>query len=155
MACASYLRTHLNAAYYCGALLGCDAGLPGTASQGRCKKRHAEGHLVAEGHRARPNRAAAQMAGGGQGDKYLCAFCAFEPPAHAPMKRKQKKNYIGRESSPYINLGKGDTLAQTSRDPPPPQGYRTENAIGDLEGCWKLPPPGPGCEEYFCSTIDE
>eukprot|EP00983_Pelagomonas_calceolata_P084146 1156303-Pelagomonas_calceolata.AAC.4 len=36
------------------------------------------------------------------------------------LPRKEKKNYVGRGNSPYINLGKGDTLAQKSRESPPP-----------------------------------
>eukprot|EP00983_Pelagomonas_calceolata_P048636 1141144-Pelagomonas_calceolata.AAC.3 len=44
--------------------------------------------------------------------------------------------------------GKGDTLAQESRESPPPQSYETENANGDLEGYKKHPAPEPGYEEY-------
>eukprot|EP00983_Pelagomonas_calceolata_P056054 1144425-Pelagomonas_calceolata.AAC.1 len=35
-------------------------------------------------------------------------------------KKKKKKNYADRGNSPYINQGKGDTLAQKSRESPPP-----------------------------------
>eukprot|EP00983_Pelagomonas_calceolata_P011856 380684-Pelagomonas_calceolata.AAC.1 len=37
---------------------------------------------------------------------------------------KEKKNYVGRGNSPYINQKKGDTLAQKSRESPPPQSYK-------------------------------
>eukprot|EP00983_Pelagomonas_calceolata_P080603 1155219-Pelagomonas_calceolata.AAC.1 len=47
--------------------------------------------------------------------------------------------------------GKGDTIAQKSRESPPPppspplsQSYRTESANGDLKGYWKQLAPGPG-----------
>eukprot|EP00983_Pelagomonas_calceolata_P006297 208488-Pelagomonas_calceolata.AAC.2 len=32
-----------------------------------------------------------------------------------------KENYVGRGNSPYINQGKGDTLARKSGESPPPQ----------------------------------
>eukprot|EP00983_Pelagomonas_calceolata_P007185 233832-Pelagomonas_calceolata.AAC.1 len=35
--------------------------------------------------------------------------------------------YTGR--SPYINIGKGDTLAQKSREPPPPQDLRQKRLM--------------------------
>eukprot|EP00983_Pelagomonas_calceolata_P076758 1153555-Pelagomonas_calceolata.AAC.1 len=40
----------------------------------------------------------------------------------------------GRGNSPYINLKQGETLAQESRESPPPQSLQKENANGDLEG---------------------
>eukprot|EP00983_Pelagomonas_calceolata_P061768 1146976-Pelagomonas_calceolata.AAC.1 len=45
-------------------------------------------------------------------------------------RKKEKKNYIpeGKQHSPYINKGKGDTLAQ-----------KGQNADGDLEDYWKHP----------------
>eukprot|EP00983_Pelagomonas_calceolata_P074831 1152719-Pelagomonas_calceolata.AAC.1 len=72
-----------------------------------------------------------------------------EPPAH----RESTCTYqypVGRGNSPYINLGKGDTLAQKSRESPPPRSYKTENTNGDLEGYWKHPAPGTGSEKYLC-----
>eukprot|EP00983_Pelagomonas_calceolata_P067278 1149421-Pelagomonas_calceolata.AAC.9 len=36
-------------------------------------------------------------------------------------------------------------LAQKSTESPPPRSYKTGNATGDLEGCWKQPAPEPGC----------
>eukprot|EP00983_Pelagomonas_calceolata_P131809 1161812-Pelagomonas_calceolata.AAC.2 len=36
-------------------------------------------------------------------------------------KKRKMLNYIGRGSSPYINKGKGDTLAQNGREPSPPR----------------------------------
>eukprot|EP00983_Pelagomonas_calceolata_P085380 1156540-Pelagomonas_calceolata.AAC.2 len=60
---------------------------------------------------------------------------------------KKKKNYVGREKSPYINEVKGDTLAQSSRESPPPQSYKTGNANWELKGYWKHPAPEPGCKK--------
>eukprot|EP00983_Pelagomonas_calceolata_P039390 1137165-Pelagomonas_calceolata.AAC.1 len=54
----------------------------------------------------------------------------------------------GRGKSPYINKGKGDTLAQRSCESPPPQCCKTESANGDLEGYWKHPAPEPGCDFF-------
>eukprot|EP00983_Pelagomonas_calceolata_P086683 1156806-Pelagomonas_calceolata.AAC.1 len=51
--------------------------------------------------------------------------------------RKCRGNFL------YINLGKGDTLAQKSHESPPPQRYRIRSANGDLEGYWKHPAPEP------------
>eukprot|EP00983_Pelagomonas_calceolata_P061557 1146873-Pelagomonas_calceolata.AAC.1 len=56
-------------------------------------------------------------------------------------KRKEKKNYVGRGNSPYINQGKGDTLAQKSLEPPPSTKLQKEESNGDLEGYWKHPAP--------------
>eukprot|EP00983_Pelagomonas_calceolata_P008116 263541-Pelagomonas_calceolata.AAC.3 len=47
---------------------------------------------------------------------------------------EREKNYIGRGNSPYMNEGKGHTLAQKSCESPPPQSYKTGNANEDLEG---------------------
>eukprot|EP00983_Pelagomonas_calceolata_P074153 1152439-Pelagomonas_calceolata.AAC.4 len=47
---------------------------------------------------------------------------------------ERKKNYVGRENSPYINSGKGDTLAPKSRESPPPQSYKTYV----LMGVWRV-----------------
>eukprot|EP00983_Pelagomonas_calceolata_P085259 1156519-Pelagomonas_calceolata.AAC.1 len=51
---------------------------------------------------------------------------------------------------------KGDTLAQKSRESPPPQlkSYKEKKANGDLEGYWKHPAPEPGREKLtiFHST---
>eukprot|EP00983_Pelagomonas_calceolata_P047040 1140438-Pelagomonas_calceolata.AAC.2 len=44
--------------------------------------------------------------------------------------RKEKKNYVGRQNFPYINLGKGDTLTLKSRESPPPQNFRTKELVG-------------------------
>eukprot|EP00983_Pelagomonas_calceolata_P060263 1146296-Pelagomonas_calceolata.AAC.1 len=44
------------------------------------------------------------------------------------LQKKKKRNYVARGNSPYINSGKGDTLAQKSREPPPPQSYKEEKA---------------------------
>eukprot|EP00983_Pelagomonas_calceolata_P017698 556432-Pelagomonas_calceolata.AAC.2 len=58
-------------------------------------------------------------------------------------KRKKKKNYKGGGNPLYINSGKGDTLAQKSRESPPTQSYKIVNARanGDLEYYWKHPAP--------------
>eukprot|EP00983_Pelagomonas_calceolata_P067674 1149563-Pelagomonas_calceolata.AAC.4 len=48
---------------------------------------------------------------------------------------QKRKNYAGRGNSTYINLGKGDTLAQKSCESPSPQSFKTESAHGDLEVC--------------------
>eukprot|EP00983_Pelagomonas_calceolata_P032572 1021182-Pelagomonas_calceolata.AAC.1 len=32
--------------------------------------------------------------------------------ANTEAKKEKRKSYVGKESSPYINQGKGDTLAQ-------------------------------------------
>eukprot|EP00983_Pelagomonas_calceolata_P061174 1146715-Pelagomonas_calceolata.AAC.1 len=64
---------------------------------------------------------------------------------------KEKKNYVGRGNSPYINQGKGDTLAQKSRESPPPQSYKEEKANVDLEGYRKHPAPEPGYEKHHFS----
>eukprot|EP00983_Pelagomonas_calceolata_P064053 1147959-Pelagomonas_calceolata.AAC.1 len=60
-----------------------------------------------------------------------------------------KENNVGRRNSPFIDHGKGVTLAQKSHESPPPQGYRPVSANGDLEGYWKHPDPGSGSEKYF------
>eukprot|EP00983_Pelagomonas_calceolata_P040982 1137844-Pelagomonas_calceolata.AAC.1 len=46
------------------------------------------------------------------------------------MKEKEKKNNVGRGNSPYINEGKGDTLAQKSRGSPPPRSYKKKIIMG-------------------------
>eukprot|EP00983_Pelagomonas_calceolata_P056793 1144765-Pelagomonas_calceolata.AAC.1 len=60
-----------------------------------------------------------------------------------PGMMQRKKNCGGRGNSPHIRKerkeelrgrGKGDTLAQRSRESPPPQSCKTESANGDLEG---------------------
>eukprot|EP00983_Pelagomonas_calceolata_P010489 340054-Pelagomonas_calceolata.AAC.1 len=48
--------------------------------------------------------------------------------------RKEKKNYVGRENSRYINQGKGDTLTPQSRESPPPQSSKTNRVNGGLDG---------------------
>eukprot|EP00983_Pelagomonas_calceolata_P018246 571689-Pelagomonas_calceolata.AAC.1 len=77
--------------------------------------------------------------------------------ARISSEEEKKKYYVGRGNYPCINnlliiplKGKGDTLAQRSRDSPPPQSYKPESANGDLEHYWKHPAPGPGCEKYCC-----
>eukprot|EP00983_Pelagomonas_calceolata_P047386 1140623-Pelagomonas_calceolata.AAC.2 len=52
-----------------------------------------------------------------------------------------------------INQGKGYTLAQESRESPPPQSYRKESPSGNLEGHWNLSAPGPGCEQPRVFTV--
>eukprot|EP00983_Pelagomonas_calceolata_P054051 1143543-Pelagomonas_calceolata.AAC.1 len=47
-------------------------------------------------------------------------------------------------------LGKGDVLAQKSREYPQPQGYGPESANGDLEGYRNHPAPQPGSEKCYC-----
>eukprot|EP00983_Pelagomonas_calceolata_P037082 1136172-Pelagomonas_calceolata.AAC.3 len=42
--------------------------------------------------------------------------------------------------------GKGDALAQKSRESPPPQIHKEEKANVDLEGYLKHPAPEPGCD---------
>eukprot|EP00983_Pelagomonas_calceolata_P124957 1161164-Pelagomonas_calceolata.AAC.4 len=42
--------------------------------------------------------------------------------------------YVCRGNFPYVNQGKGDTLAQKSHEPPPPQRCKIKSANGDLEG---------------------
>eukprot|EP00983_Pelagomonas_calceolata_P054071 1143556-Pelagomonas_calceolata.AAC.2 len=63
---------------------------------------------------------------------------------------------MSERNAPYINYGKGDTLAQKRKkhtlaqkscESPLSQDCRPESANGDLEGYWKHPVPGPGCEE--------
>eukprot|EP00967_Tisochrysis_lutea_P151112 scaffold293402_cov14-Tisochrysis_lutea.AAC.2 len=45
------------------------------------------------------------------------------------LKHKGKlRRHVG--NFPYINLGKGEILAQKSRESHPPQGYRPEDADG-------------------------
>eukprot|EP00983_Pelagomonas_calceolata_P086919 1156856-Pelagomonas_calceolata.AAC.2 len=48
--------------------------------------------------------------------------------------------------------GKGNTLAQKSRESPPPQCYKTQNANGDLEGYLKHPASEPGWIGSLCCT---
>eukprot|EP00983_Pelagomonas_calceolata_P061899 1147022-Pelagomonas_calceolata.AAC.3 len=54
-------------------------------------------------------------------------------------------SWARRGKFPYINQGKGDTLAHKSHYAPPPQHHRTERACvdpdPDLKGYWKLPAP--------------
>eukprot|EP00983_Pelagomonas_calceolata_P121411 1160798-Pelagomonas_calceolata.AAC.7 len=74
----------------------------------------------------------------------------FVPKHHVPLSPRlgegleEQKVDLGRGNSPYINQGKGDTLAQKSHEPPPPQRYKEEKANGDLEGYWRHPAPEPG-----------
>eukprot|EP00983_Pelagomonas_calceolata_P036922 1134947-Pelagomonas_calceolata.AAC.1 len=42
---------------------------------------------------------------------------------------ERKKNYVGRGNSPYTNKGKGDTLAQRSRESSPPRKEKTTNHV--------------------------
>eukprot|EP00983_Pelagomonas_calceolata_P034339 1075720-Pelagomonas_calceolata.AAC.1 len=74
---------------------------------------------------------------------------AHQEALGAASRKKRKENYVGRGNSLYINLGKGDAL-EKSRESPPQQSYKTESANGDLEGYWKHPAPGPGCDKYCC-----
>eukprot|EP00983_Pelagomonas_calceolata_P132157 1161840-Pelagomonas_calceolata.AAC.20 len=66
------------------------------------------------------------------------------------MNKTEENNGVGRGASLYINLGKGDTLAQKSRESPPPHSYRRKRACRDLEGCWKHPDPEFGFGDNFC-----
>eukprot|EP00983_Pelagomonas_calceolata_P080139 1155016-Pelagomonas_calceolata.AAC.3 len=50
------------------------------------------------------------------------------------LESKEKGNLVGRGNPSYINGGKGDTLAQESREPPPSQNYKSKSANGDLGG---------------------
>eukprot|EP00983_Pelagomonas_calceolata_P043685 1138996-Pelagomonas_calceolata.AAC.2 len=75
-------------------------------------------------------------------DTILVTPCPYKP-------KKERETYVDRGNSPYITKGKGNTLAQKSHEPPPPQSYKTKNANGDLEGHWKHPAPDPGCEKCF------
>eukprot|EP00983_Pelagomonas_calceolata_P047276 1140557-Pelagomonas_calceolata.AAC.10 len=61
-------------------------------------------------------------------------------------KKKEKKNHVGKDNSPYINLGKRKTLAQKSHEYSAPQSYKAESADGDLEGSWMHLDPEPSCE---------
>eukprot|EP00983_Pelagomonas_calceolata_P116524 1160316-Pelagomonas_calceolata.AAC.9 len=49
--------------------------------------------------------------------------------------------------------GKGDALAQKSRESPPPQSYKAEHANGDLEDDWKQLAPESDCEN-FCFVFN-
>eukprot|EP00983_Pelagomonas_calceolata_P067944 1149689-Pelagomonas_calceolata.AAC.1 len=75
------------------------------------------------------------------------------PRTQQRLPRQEKKNYVGRsleETLPTSIRKKGDTLAQKSRESPPPQSTKLKSAHGDLEGKWKHPAPKPGCEKYDC-----
>eukprot|EP00983_Pelagomonas_calceolata_P070301 1150739-Pelagomonas_calceolata.AAC.6 len=77
---------------------------------------------------------------------------AASRPSELPVKKKKRKNYVGMQiplckgNSPYIDKGKGDALAQRSRESPP-QSYERESVDGDLEGFWKHLPGGPVAPE--------
>eukprot|EP00983_Pelagomonas_calceolata_P006434 211595-Pelagomonas_calceolata.AAC.1 len=43
-------------------------------------------------------------------------LCDSKPKNGHGVKQSKEKNYVGRGNSPYINLGKGGTLAQKSRE---------------------------------------
>eukprot|EP00983_Pelagomonas_calceolata_P046297 1140095-Pelagomonas_calceolata.AAC.4 len=49
-------------------------------------------------------------------------------------KKEGKEIYVGRGNSPYINQGKGDTLAQKSRESPSPRSYKKKT----LMGIWRV-----------------
>eukprot|EP00983_Pelagomonas_calceolata_P038534 1136819-Pelagomonas_calceolata.AAC.3 len=49
-------------------------------------------------------------------------------------REKEKKKYIGRRVSPYISSGKGDTLAQKSRESPSPRSCKKKA----LMGIWRV-----------------
>eukprot|EP00983_Pelagomonas_calceolata_P010676 345612-Pelagomonas_calceolata.AAC.1 len=68
-------------------------------------------------------------------------------PGMGRKEKKGKKNYVGRGNSPYINQGKRDTLAQKSRESPPPPRW-IKIIGGDLEGYLRHPAPKHGCEKY-------
>eukprot|EP00983_Pelagomonas_calceolata_P107335 1159332-Pelagomonas_calceolata.AAC.9 len=72
-----------------------------------------------------------------------------------PSKRICKEtggNYGGKENSPYINQGKGETsaLLRGAVSSLHHKAAKTESAIWGMEGYWKHPAPEPGCEEYTC-----
>eukprot|EP00983_Pelagomonas_calceolata_P050168 1141837-Pelagomonas_calceolata.AAC.1 len=50
--------------------------------------------------------------------------------AHESLPQNEKQNYVGRGNSPYINKGKGDTLAQKSLESPPPRSYKKRILMG-------------------------
>eukprot|EP00983_Pelagomonas_calceolata_P099048 1158418-Pelagomonas_calceolata.AAC.7 len=54
-------------------------------------------------------------------------------------KKKEKKNYVDRGNSPYINKGIADTLGQKRLESPPPQFWLKSNALLKqlLRGLWK------------------
>eukprot|EP00967_Tisochrysis_lutea_P111478 scaffold175371_cov16-Tisochrysis_lutea.AAC.2 len=54
----------------------------------------------------------------------------------APLILERKENLCRQRKLTCMNYRKGGTLAQKSRQSPPPQGMRTEGHR-DLEGCWK------------------
>eukprot|EP00983_Pelagomonas_calceolata_P016642 524733-Pelagomonas_calceolata.AAC.1 len=49
-------------------------------------------------------------------------------------RKKEKKTYVGRGNSPYINLKKGDALAQKSLESPSPWSYKKKT----LMGIWRI-----------------
>eukprot|EP00983_Pelagomonas_calceolata_P004595 149500-Pelagomonas_calceolata.AAC.1 len=51
----------------------------------------------------------------------------------AYLVKKDKNNHLGGGSTPYINQGKGDTLAQKSHESSPPQSCKIKSGNGDLE----------------------
>eukprot|EP00983_Pelagomonas_calceolata_P011725 377843-Pelagomonas_calceolata.AAC.1 len=60
--------------------------------------------------------------------KALCPLpVPFRVELLTSIEIKETKNYIGRGSSPYINSGKGDALAQKSCESPPPRRLQKEH----------------------------
>eukprot|EP00983_Pelagomonas_calceolata_P022333 703060-Pelagomonas_calceolata.AAC.1 len=47
-----------------------------------------------------------------QGTRVVMSVFIFNGTSGGAKEKKKRKSYVGRENSPYINLGKGDTLAQ-------------------------------------------
>eukprot|EP00983_Pelagomonas_calceolata_P009401 304235-Pelagomonas_calceolata.AAC.1 len=56
------------------------------------------------------------------------------PAADRPESRAVGQTLV---TPPYINLGKGNTLAQRRRMSPQPQSHRKKGVNGDMEGYWK------------------
>eukprot|EP00983_Pelagomonas_calceolata_P088061 1157111-Pelagomonas_calceolata.AAC.1 len=52
------------------------------------------------------------------------------PPSDYLVKGIHSATVLGTGNSPYINQGKGDILAQKSRESPPPQSYKKKILIG-------------------------
>eukprot|EP00983_Pelagomonas_calceolata_P067773 1149616-Pelagomonas_calceolata.AAC.2 len=69
---------------------------------------------------------------------------------------KEKKNYVGRGNSPYIKSGKGDTLAQKSRESPPRPGLVTDLCVF-AQPCesWLLVSPAIDQTEIRAVGFDE
>eukprot|EP00983_Pelagomonas_calceolata_P024602 774829-Pelagomonas_calceolata.AAC.2 len=80
--------------------------------------------------------------------RIICSTQAQCGLACLPEAYKKRRNHVGRGNSPYINGGKGDTLAQKSHESPPPLSCKKKHVSRLIDGadetvCVYLQAAGP------------